>query len=161
MAFHSHWIFKSFFKAHHYLFFPLCLLYWSESSVTYHWLYFFFSLNLFLCKPLYQGLTLDRWLRGSCSAAYEALIQKQVIHERFSARFPTNMWWVKLGAAAFPAAPHILGGGALCTRPWSPRMAGDTGGDHGGPAFQDQLRPQGAALAFFPGRVLTLALLLM
>lgn len=68
---------------------------------------------------------------------------------------------MKLGAAAFPAAPHILGGGALCTRPWSPRMAGDTGGDHGGPAFQDQLRPQGAALAFFPGRVLTLALLLM
>nr|XP_023494358.1 collagen alpha-1(III) chain-like [Equus caballus] len=106
-------------------------------------------------KPLCRGLTFNRSQRGSCSATYETLTQKQVVYEWFSARFPTNVRCVTgEGAAAFPAAPCVPGRGALRTGPRSRCAAGArrAGGDGGDPAIRGQPRLPRRCRIVPPGR---------
>ena len=120
-------------------------------------------------KPLCRGLTFNRSQRGSCSATYETLTQKQVVYEWFSTRFPTNVRCVTgEGAAAFPAAPRVPGRGALRTGPRSRRAAGHAAATRGaaraarppagtaGDRLSEANRgSRGAAVSFRLGGILT------
>ena len=111
-------------------------------------------------KPLCRGLTFNRSQRGSCSATYETLTQKQVVYEWFSARFHTNVRCDVTGerAAPFPAAPRLPGRTALRTGTPVPTRGGadPAGGDGRGSRLSEANRGSlGAAVSFRLGGILT------